>query len=92
MNGIKHKSRNNQIISQILQREARMNRPSNNRLPSLNQSVHTQRNKIQTNQPYKQFRLTRYKNESKILGNQLLDIKKKQLTSTTLHTLEETTI
>ncbi|CAD8121403.1 unnamed protein product [Paramecium sonneborni] len=90
MNGIQYKSRNNQIISKILQREAKINQPYNNRLPSLNLSVPTQRNQIQKNQPYKQFRLTRYKNESKILGNELLNIKKKQLTFTTLNTLEET--
>ncbi|CAD8157740.1 unnamed protein product [Paramecium octaurelia] len=89
MNGNKSISRNNVLISQILQKEARMNRSCNNRLPSLYQSAPTQRNQIMTNQPYKQFRLTRYKNESKIFGNQILDIKKKQLTSTTLHTLEE---
>ncbi|CAK82732.1 unnamed protein product (macronuclear) [Paramecium tetraurelia] len=89
MNGNKGISRNNVLISQILQKEARINRSCNNRLPSLYQSARTQRNQIMTNQPYKQFRLTRYKNESKIFGNQILDIKKKQLTSTTLHTLEE---
>ncbi|CAD8075867.1 unnamed protein product [Paramecium primaurelia] len=90
MNGNKSISRNNEILSQILQKEARMNRSCNNRLPSLYQSARTQRNHIMTNQPYKQFRLTRYKNESKIFGMQILDIKKKQLTSTTLHTLDET--
>ncbi|CAD8203622.1 unnamed protein product [Paramecium pentaurelia] len=49
----------------------------------------TQKTQIQRNQPHKQFRLTIYKNESILFGTQLLDIKKKQLTSTTLHTLKE---
>ncbi|CAK66105.1 unnamed protein product (macronuclear) [Paramecium tetraurelia] len=89
MNGNKLKSRKNKIISQIIQQEARLNRSCNNRLPSIYQSARAQKIQVQISQPYKQFRLTRYKNESIPFGTQLLDIKKKQLTSTTLHTLEE---
>lgn len=48
MNRKKGLIRNNEIVSEIILKEARMNRSCNNRLPSLYYSAPTQRNQIMT--------------------------------------------